>query len=627
MAQTKTAAKYTITRRGFEILKAEVPKDVEALVRRELTVAPVSLNDPFPKKFKVYLESSTRYVVPLHWARAKGLVADADARGAGADIDVSFKGQLREDLRQPEAVAAVQRSWDQCGGAMLCTVCGGGKTTMALYLAAQLRKKTLVVVHTAVLKDQWKERIAHFVPDARVTEVQGPRCDTSGDFVVAMIQTLVSRTYPPATFADIGLVISDECFPYRQRIATETGTQTIGSIYKAWKAGECVKVHSFNEDTQKFEVREVTHAWQKEADELVEVTHCSGQLKCTPSHRILTMDGWRAAGTLREGDLVVARQAHGEPGAVRVSAVRRFVPADKRVYDLEVEGTHTFVCASITGGGPVVHNCHHVAAPTLSQAMFGLCAPRTLGMSATPHRKDGLARVVEWMLGPVAFLAKRTGQVTTEVRAVRYTCPEFEQPMPTNRRGDVCFVSTITRLAENAERTALVAGLVAALAKQEGRHVLVLSHRRQHCKDLSAAIAGLGVESGTYLGGDKEPPATRVIVATYALTSEGFDMPRLNALVLATPASDVEQSCGRVMRGSPCFGVQQTGAAASAVIVDVVDQWGLCHAQHAKRRTLYRQSGFVVRDGGTLGTGPTAAVAATPQQPSAPTPEFAFLND
>jgi len=117
-----------VTRRGVE-----VPQGAnDALIRRERAVAPVALNDPFPKKFKVYLESPTKFVVPLHWARAR-LGTDGckpgwdDARGEGEDADLRFRGSLRAELGQHEAVAAVQRSWDACGGAMLCLAVGYGK--------------------------------------------------------------------------------------------------------------------------------------------------------------------------------------------------------------------------------------------------------------------------------------------------------------------------------------------------------------------------------------------------------------------------------------------------------------------------------------------------------------------
>lgn len=237
-------------------------------------------------------------------------------------------------------------------------------------------------------------------------------------------------------------------------------------------------------------------------------------------------------------------------------------------------------------GLTIVDEAHHVAAAAFSQSMWTQCSPYTLGLTATPRRADGLMRIVEWFCGPIAFQLARTDQSTTVVQVLKYTCAEYRGPPPVNRRGDICFPTTMTRLVDNAERTAWIARHIARLADKD---VLVLTHRRQHVADLAAALGEAGVESvGTYVGGDKQCPDTRVIVATYALTSEGFDVPRLNALVLATPASDVEQSCGRVMRGS---------AAAGALIYDVLDDWGVCWAQHAKRKAFYIKTGFTVVGG------------------------------
>lgn len=428
-----------VTRRGVEI-----PKTPALLqkVRRELSVTPFNPQNPFAKSFRVFVESSTHVTVPYHWAR-KALhdVALVDNRPLGDPVDLTFNGTLRAELRQPEAVESVLNALRRTGGAMLCLATGLGKTTCALYLACQLGQKTLIVVHKDFLVRQWKERIAQYVPGAKVSMVQGSTCDTSGDFVIAMIQTLVTRKYPPSTFAACSFLVWDEV--------------------------------------------------------------------------------------------------------------------------------------------------HHAAAHVFSQAMFALNFPFTLGLTATPERKDRLGKVVEWFLGDIAFLVKREGQTNTEIRLCPYSSPRYNDPPPVNKRGDICFTSILTILAEDMTRTRLIADQTASLA-QSGRHVLVLSHRRAHCMQLCAAIVERGLECCTYLGGDKEVPESQVVVATYALTSEGFDCPRLSALVLATPASDVEQACGRVMRGS---------STQAAVIVDVVDHWGVSFAQHAKRKAFYRKSGFRVVSG------------------------------
>jgi superfamily II DNA or RNA helicase len=95
----------------------------------------------------------------------------------------------------------------------------------------------------------------------------------------------------------------------------------------------------------------------------------------------------------------------------------------------------------------------------------------------------------------------------------------------------------------------------------------------------------LGVDSSTYLGGDKTAPDTQVIVATYSLASEGFDCPRLSALVLATPSSNVTQAVGRILRG---------GNGSSPIIVDIVDCYSLFFSQLAKRKAIYRKIGFTI---------------------------------
>jgi superfamily II DNA or RNA helicase len=118
-----------------------------------------------------------------------------------------------------------------------------------------------------------------------------------------------------------------------------------------------------------------------------------------------------------------------------------------------------------------------------------------------------------------------------------------------------------------------------------GRYVLVLSHRRGHATQICQQLNSIGVQAATYLGGDKTEPDARVICATYALASEGYDNPRLSGLVLATPSSDVVQACGRILRG---------GSGNDPIIVDIVDQYSLFLGQVAKRKTFYRKIGFLI---------------------------------
>ena len=59
------------------------------------------------------------------------------------------------------------------GGGLLDVEPGKGKTVMALNIISKLKTKTLVVVHKTFLLNQWKERISHFLPQAKVGLIQG----------------------------------------------------------------------------------------------------------------------------------------------------------------------------------------------------------------------------------------------------------------------------------------------------------------------------------------------------------------------------------------------------------------------------------------------------------------------
>lgn len=351
----------------------------------------------------------------------------------------TFEGTLRDDLDQPAAVSATLESLRSKGGAVLSLAVGHGKTCCGLYIACALRAKTVIVVHKAFLADQWAARIRHFVPTATVSFIRGGTCDTSGDFVIAMIQTLISRTYPPSTFDPFSLLIFDEA--------------------------------------------------------------------------------------------------------------------------------------------------HHVAAKVFSQVMFSLNVPFTLGLTATPTRKDGLERLLHYFLGPIAYTKTLHTQCTVTVHIHKYTCDAYAMPPPNNVRGDVDYTKLMTLLTKNADRTRRIVDLIAT--QLTGRHVLVLSHRRAHLETLLADLTARHIDAALYVGGIKEVPSSAVILSTYAYVSEGFDEPRLDALVLTTPASDVAQTVGRILRGND--------PSKTPVIHDVVDQWSVCFAQAAKRRKQYLASGFVIR--------------------------------
>lgn len=223
---------------------------------------------------------------------------------------------------------------------------------------------------------------------------------------------------------------------------------------------------------------------------------------------------------------------------------------------------------------------HVVPAPVFSRALLRLCAPYMLGLSATPVRKDGLSRVIHWFIGPTFFEHSLTGKKEVSVHVVTF---QLKYKLPTN------MAVAINMICNMEERNKLIINKIVYLVSA-GHKVILLSDRRAHCENLKCMLSVDGIEGALYMGGMKSIELEKskekdVLFATYSMAKEGLDIPSLNALVLATPRSDVVQACGRILHGKTLL---------SPVIIDVVDNWFIGVAQLKKRQLYYKKAGFTV---------------------------------
>ena len=229
--------------------------------------APGASDDGSGRDFPVYRESATRLYLP----RALGLsmfgVPGSDKTRDGAPAPgLTFAGELRPHQIEPTALFMEAAADLRRRGGLLVLSCAAGKTTMGLWLACQLRRKTLIVCHKAFLLEQWRERIAQFVPSARVGLVKQKRVDVADkDIVLASLQSLAMRDYGGA-FEDIHMVIFDECHhlgaevfsralfqaaaPIRLGLsATPQRKDGLSKVFE-WHLGAPVFVSQKREDTQ-----------------------------------------------------------------------------------------------------------------------------------------------------------------------------------------------------------------------------------------------------------------------------------------------------------------------------------------------------------------------------------------
>lgn len=162
---------------------------------------------------KTYEELPNHFLVPkaygLKYIRENNLPFRS-VIPEGDKIDVSFKGRLRD--AQVPVVDDAMESLVRDEGAVLNLYCGFGKTTCANMVSTRLGLKTLVLVHTSALAEQWKERIEQFVEGSSVGIIRQKTFDIEKrTHVVGLMQTISKRTYQRGTFDSFGLMIIDEC--------------------------------------------------------------------------------------------------------------------------------------------------------------------------------------------------------------------------------------------------------------------------------------------------------------------------------------------------------------------------------------------------------------------------------
>lgn len=214
----------------------------------------------------------------------------------------------------------------------------------------------------------------------------------------------------------------------------------------------------------------------------------------------------------------------------------------------------------------IVDETHHLCARTLSQTLDIVGARYRLGLSATPERQDGLHTMLEHLLGPMVFRCERTDPPPVHVRVLSSAWND----LPCNP-----FSPAVTALAADPSRQTLLATAIGMLHR-EGRHIVVMSDRIDQLRDLETRLAPLPTVYA--IGGSRGSPDLEnrpIVLATFAYSAEGLDLPLLNTCVLATPRLDVKQCVGRVLRQPD----------QPALIVDVDDP--AFHRQFLVRRRFY----------------------------------------
>jgi superfamily II DNA or RNA helicase len=446
-----------LTSKGFCFDKDGNETLVSAL-KEVLTVCPkVNPNMQTMSKeeltFQVFRESDKRIYIPKCFGLQTFGEPSLDKMPVGKDISLNFHGSLRKEQEEPvqKFLQAAQNPLKR--GGLLVLPCAYGKTCIALYIACQLKKKTLIVCHKEFLLNQWKERIAQFIPNAKVGMIKQKTVDVKDkDIVLGSLQSLAMKEYDPKVFSDFGFLVLDEC--------------------------------------------------------------------------------------------------------------------------------------------------HHLGAEVFSNALSKIVCKYTLGLSATPDRKDGLRKVFEWHIGKPVFEVRKRQENHLEVMVKEYYDPHpdygKEKVLWNGKPNMVQMLNSICSYQPRNEM--IIDTLADVLSKEPERRVLILSSRLNHLRTLYKMVLErrLGT-AGFYIGGMKQDELKKseekqIILASFNIASEGFDVPALNTLILASPVSAIEQSVGRIQRQKP------HERQYTPLVIDVLDNFSMFRNQGHRRIAFYKKNGYIIHN-------------------------------
>jgi superfamily II DNA or RNA helicase len=142
-------------------------------------------------------------------------------------------------------------------------------------------------------------------------------------------------------------------------------------------------------------------------------------------------------------------------------------------------------------------------------------------------------------------------------------------------------------------RNNFVVEILKDLYEDKEREILVLSDRVDHTKTLFDKLSPEIQEVSCVLGRQVKASqrenwyeSKRIFIATYSMCKEGFDLGKLNTLVIASPRPDVDQIVGRILR------TDKTKRKIDPLIIDVVDP--AFRRQFQERLSLYKKRNYTI---------------------------------
>ncbi len=252
-------------------------------------------------------------------------------------------------------------------------------------------------------------------------------------------------------------------------------------------------------------------------------------------------------------------------------------------------------------GMVIMDECHHGAAQTIEEALRNIPARYVYGLTATPKRDDGMEQKVTMQFGCVRhrFTAREKAALQGISHFIR---PRFTRMV--NLGAPWTMQEAYRELIGNEERNALIVEDALACI-QAGKTPLLLTKFKEHAETLRRLLAGKAPNLFVLHGGRSSKESAKIRQDLYAVPEseplaviaigqyigEGFNLPRLDVLMLTVPisfAGNVEQYVGRLHRNYE--------GKTEVTVYDYVDiHIRMLESMYQKRLTTYRKIGYSVR--------------------------------
>ena len=224
-----------------------------------------------------------------------------------------------------------------------------------------------------------------------------------------------------------------------------------------------------------------------------------------------------------------------------------------------------------------------------------LSAKHKYGLSATVHRSDGMIQATYALVGEIAYRvpdeAVKGKIMPVEIHPIGTGVRIGREAL--NPDGTLNYAKLLAYLTENEDRNAVIAKTI-----ELGKSSLILSDRLNHLEAILSLLPEEAQQLSVMISGktkkevreraleEMRQGTKKYLFATYSLSKEGLDIPRLERLYLTTPQKDfavVTQSIGRIARTFPNKG--------TPIAFDFVDNIEYAVRAYKKRCAIYRKNG------------------------------------